>query len=428
VQNSGSISAADGGQVFLIGGKAVNSGSISAKQGFVAMAAGDTVSLVYDNSIQRYAFPNVQTHGDTAEVTNTSVNASPALLQADEGIVGLYGGIVNQNGRATATTAVSRNGQIELMGLSRVATGAGSVTETPVTASTERQTPPEDKIKRGLITVNAKEFNHQGAISSPGGTVKIGPFPKGSMDSIHLAAGSSIDVSGLWVDQSAEDRILQVQLNSDVLKDAYALKNGPLYGKTVRVDILNGMPSADISDYLDNRTRTAAEQLTEGGAITLTADRVEIASGSSVDISGGGYNYAAGELDLTMVRVGTKLYTLSDLPAGTPVDEVMGTFTRVHTRYGVKETWNGLYSGGSTSMMTRYSSFIQGSDAGTLTISTPYLFMAGALDGWAKRGFYQTEEEDKTYTNGKTMAIGRRMPMGGTLNIGSSALARICLP
>lgn len=424
VENSGTITAADGGQVFLIGGKAVNSGTITANQGFVALAAGDTVTLTYNNAISRYAFPLVTTTGNTAEATNNGISAeTPSLLQADEGIVGLYGGIVNQNGRAIATTAVSRNGQIELKGHSQVTTGAGSITATPVTASTERQTPPEleTDIVRGKITVSTKEFIHQGAISSPGGEVDITSSPSSStIDTIRLTSGSSIDVSGMWVDQSAEDRFLKVQLNSDVLKDAYALKYGPLLGETVRVDILNGMPAADISDYLDNRTRSAAEQLTEGGTITLTANRVEIAAGSNVDISGGGYKYAAGELGLTMVRVGSKIYTLSELPVGTPVDEVMGTYTREHTRYGVKETWNGLYAGGSTPLAMRYSSFIQGSDAGSLIITTPYLFMAGALDGWAERGFYQTEEEDKTYANGKTLAIGRRMPKGGSLTVGSN--------
>lgn len=423
VENSGAITAADGGQVFLIGGKAVNSGSITANQGFVALAAGDSVSLQYANVISRYAFPTVQTSGSTAEVVNTSIDSSPGLLRADEGIVGLYGGIVNQNGRAIATTALSRNGQIELKGLSRVSTGAGSLTATPVTASTERQTPPENQneIKRGLITVNSKEFIHQGAIVSPGGVVQAtGLTVSSPLETIRLETGSSIDVSGLWVDQTVEDRILRVQLNSDALKDAYALKYGPLFGEWVRVDLLNGMPAADISAYIDNRPRSAAELLTEGGTIELTADRVEIMPGSHMDIGGGGLNFSAGELDLTMVRVGSRLLTLSELPFGVPVDEVLGSFTRNHSRYGVRENWNGLYYGGIHPLSLNSPAFFQGSNAGKLTISTPYLFMAGSLDGWVERGFYQTEEKDRTYANGKTLAIGRSMPRGGTLEIGSS--------
>ena len=426
VENSGTITTADGGKVFLIGGKAVNSGTITAKNGMVALAAGDAVTLEENNNINRYTLPTVITEGDTSEATNRSVSATePALLQADEGIVGLYGGIVNQNGRAIATSAISRNGQIELKAHTRVSTGAGSVTATPVTASTERQTPSAD-FKGGLITVNAKEFIHQGAISSPGGTVTIKDSLLRNaddtglvkMERIRLESGSSIDVSGLWVDQTAEDRILEVQLNSDTLKDAYALKDGLLLGETVRIDILNGMPAADISAYLLNRPRSAAELLTEGGSIELDADQVEIAAGSSIDISGGGYDYSAGDLDLTMVRVGNSIKYLSDLAAGTPVDEVMGSFTRNHERYGIRESWNGLYYGGASPLSASSPAFFQGSNGGRLTITTPYLFMAGILDGWAERGLYQTEVKDKRYANGNILALGRSMPKGGTLAVG----------
>jgi filamentous hemagglutinin len=420
VENSGTITTADSGKVFLIGGKAVNSGTITAKNGMVAMAAGDEVTVAQNSYISRYALPLVSTTGDAAEVTNT------ALLQADEGIAGLYGGIVNQNGRVIATTAVSRNGRIELQGHTSVSTGAGSITATPVSTSSVRQTPSED-FSGGQIKINTKEFNHKGIISSPGGTVSNGLIDNKTgyinLETIRLESGSSIDVSGLWVDQALEDRILEVQLNSDVLKDAYSLKYGLLSGETVRIDTLYGMPAADISAYLSNRPRSAAELLTEGGTIEFDAGRVEFANGSSIDISGGGYKYAAGELDLTMVRVGIKLLSLSDLPVGTPVDEVMGSFTRNHARYGVSETWIGMFYGNGAPLPTSSPAFSQGSDAGTLTIRTPYLFMAGMLDGWAERGLYQTEVKDRTYSNGNTMTLGRRMPKGGTLAVGSDSYA-----
>ena len=418
VENSGAITAGNGGQVFLIGGKAVNSGTITAQSGMVVLAAGDTVTLTETTNIHRYAQPSVTTTGSTAEVTNSGGTTS-GLLQADEGIVGLYGGIVNQNGRVIATSAVTRNGQIELTAHSQVNTGSGSVTSTPVNGSVERQTPSED-FTGGLITITADEFNHSGAISSPGGTVKVNPSNSGT--NIHLKAGSSIDVSGLWVDQAASDRILKVQLNSDTLKDAYALKNGLLLGETVAIDILNGMQAADISEYLANRERSAAELLTNGGTIELNAGNVELAAGSSIDFSGGGYNFSAGSVEFTKVRVGSKIYDISELPAGTPVDEVLGTFTRSHDRYGISQTWSGSYYGGAMPLAESSPAFLWGGDAGALTINAAYISMAGTLDGSAISGIYQTNTKDKLYSNGKILALGRRLSSGGALHVGAATI------
>jgi len=415
VENRGTIKAANGGQVTLIGGSVLNSGTITTSQGTVSLAAGNEVKIKDDNES---LYPTITSTG-TGTVTNIKVTDSePGLLQVDGGRIGLYGGIVNQEGRAIATTVLERNGTIELKGSTSVTTGAGSLTATPVSTSTQRQTPSE-KPPEGRVTIETNEFIHKGAISSLGGTVTVNSSAKPA-DKIELATGSSIDVSGLWVDQTAEDRILQVQLNSDVLKDAYALKNGLLQGENVTIDILSGFDAADIAAYLKKRERSVSEQMIDGGTVELNAKSVELAPDSRISFSGGGYNFSAGSLDLTKVRVGNKIYKLSELPLGTPVDEVLGSFTRSHDRYGIKQTWLGRYYGGIMPFFESSPAFRWGGDAGTLTINANYVHMAGILDGIALTGMYQDKTEDQLNDNNELLALGRRIPTGGVLNIGSA--------
>ena len=74
-------------------------------------------------------------------------------------------------------------------------------------------------------------------------------------------------------------------------------KNGPLFGKTVQVDVRKGTPLADISGAQARIQRTVAERSTAGGTLTLqAAGTLNLAAGASLDVAGGALHYSAGRI------------------------------------------------------------------------------------------------------------------------------------
>lgn len=409
VENRGAIRVGIGGAVQLIGGEVENSGTIDTPQGRTALAAGNEVTMTDTGNIGRKLVPEVTTTGDEAVAGNSGT------ITADEGLAGLYGGIVNQTGRVTAMTAVQRNGQIELLASKRVTTAAGSVTATPVTGSPKREGVAE--FRGGEITVKGREVVHAGEVVSPGGVIAIT-----ATETINLEAGSVTDVSGTEVRETASERLLDVQLNSEVLKDAQVLKQGPLLGQTVTVDMLAGMPAADLSGYLENRDLSAAERLTGGGDILLNTSAatgsIAVAEGATIAFAGGGVRYAGGPLPVTRVRAGNRIYTLADLPAEVVVDEVLGSFEKKDDRFGVSAQWQGVYAGGGTPVLETDPSQFVGADAGSLLFMTPYLTLNGVLDGHGQQGRLQTADQELMDAQGRLNALGHKRPRAGILTVG----------
>jgi filamentous hemagglutinin family protein len=116
VTNMGSISAAEGGYVALLGGKVSNEGVIQARLGTVALGAGNQITLDFAGD----KLLNLQ-------VDQGAVNAlaqNKQLIQADGGTVllsaraanTLLGTVVNNAGIVEARTIDSHNGTIKLLG------------------------------------------------------------------------------------------------------------------------------------------------------------------------------------------------------------------------------------------------------------------------------------------------------------------------
>jgi filamentous hemagglutinin len=416
VANHGTITAGNLGSVFLIGPQVENNGIITATGGDIALLAGGQVAISQGTySVFSY---NVQGLGTSA----TATNFSAGQILSDMGNSNMYGSVVNQNGLIRATTALQKNGTIQLVGTNRVTTGVGSLTETPVDQSGDRMVIDPSQFKQGSISISASNgtIDHYGQILSPGGNVSLT-----ALNRVILENGSSIDVSGSWVNLTAADRIISVQLNSDELRDAFLYKNGPLQGQTVQVDITTGLSFADISGYLASMPKSAPEMTTKGGTITLTAtggnSDVIVSQGASLNFSGGGLHYASGLFPETMVRIGTNIYTLQNMPAGVPIDEVLGTYSKTYQRYGVTDTWTGLYYGGPSPYLSFLSAFTQGADAGTLTLIGSKVVLDGTMNASVVTGIYQNLLADPTDQNGNPAAVGRKAPQAGTLTIGQSA-------
>jgi filamentous hemagglutinin family protein len=116
VINEGTIRAAAGGTVALLGDRVINHGSISARLGTVALGAGSAVTLSFDG--QRLVSLRVQ------RSVLATLAANGGLIQADGGRVILSAGakdallasVVNNTGVIEARTVQGQGGTIRLLG------------------------------------------------------------------------------------------------------------------------------------------------------------------------------------------------------------------------------------------------------------------------------------------------------------------------
>jgi filamentous hemagglutinin family protein len=116
IVNQGTISAANGGYVALIGNRVSNEGVITAQLGTVALGSGSAVTL--DFSGDRLV------HLQVDQSTLNDLAANKQLIEADGGLVimtagaqrSLLASVVNNSGVIEARTALNHEGTIELLG------------------------------------------------------------------------------------------------------------------------------------------------------------------------------------------------------------------------------------------------------------------------------------------------------------------------
>lgn len=457
IDNRGTITAGNLGSIFLFGQKVKNHGILTVPGGDAILMAGEQLKIYQPKNTEEFTIKDGYMPGNDGEITNFTTGK----IYTDKGRTTMYGRVVNQNGLIRARTALEHNGTIKLTATEKVVTGPESHTETLISTSNDRKIINTSSFTQGEITIKATgvdgTIEHYGKITAPSGKVTLRAGKR-----VYLESGSSIDVSGTWVallsasgsvnglnsfwytdgpfagslikpdaDMDLDgSRILEVQLNSDVLSDAYAYKNGPIKGEKVFVDIVTGLDFADLSGPYNAMTRTAAEMTTSGGKIILEAGtgdgvsqnnngEVIVKQGATLDFSGGGIIYGDEMYTATMVRVGNKIYDLQNAPEGVPIDEVLGSFSKKHERYGKTDSWYGLYYGGSAPYLSYLSSYLQGADAGMLTLNGRKVIIDGTLNASVVRGIYQTLAEEDTDDNGKKQTIGRRVPRAGSVVLGS---------
>ena len=245
-------------------------------------------------------------------------------------------------------------------------------------------------VPTGLIELN-------GIIYAPAGSVTLNAGNR-----VFLAAGSSIDVSGVWSDETAAALAMQVQLNSVELADAYGQKGGILQGPTITVNLLTGCSIGNIASDILAQQQTAQQQAVNGGSIIIegssTSDII-IKQGATLNFSGGGINYSGGYVDSTKLVSGGKIYDISNAPLYLTYDQIIqgvGTYVAAHT---------------------------QGGNAGSLTLAAGTIVLDGQLEGSATRGIFQNAWTPVDLTSGSayllSVAQGLQTPRGGTLTIGN---------
>lgn len=443
VSNYGSIATDSGGSVFFVGPNVVNAGTIGAPSGKINLIAaglkGDGSTGEVETAVLTVdATGNDVTYNDQS-VAGQSYNAAGGKLVTEGGgRIGMYGDTVQNDGLIRAVTAFKKGGVVALAARNKVATGAGSVIESPIDKSGETADPqfnfahPEVIVQgltdaSGLHTLSLVE--HRGSIVAPSGNVTVN-----AKDRVYLSEGSGIDVSGLWLDRDASANLLEVQLNSVDLRDDFGQKDGILKGQKIYVDVLDGTSIGNISSAYLTMQSGAEERSTTGGRISLGGpDSTALAEivfkeGARLDFSGGGIRYATGTMSTSRLVSGNKVYGIGDKNLEwIDFNALADSQTREFSRFGVTETYKGVYFGGGSAVKELTGARLVGSDAGSVVFNARVAALDGTLSGSATRGQYQTAVNSYVskdfgaadYQNYLvSVRRGREESVGGSVSIG----------
>ena len=253
VRNEGTITAADGGYVALLGESAVNEGVIIASKGTVALASGEkaTLDMTGDGLIN-------------LAVDQGALNAQAAnkgLIQADGGLVlmtarsagTLAGTVVNNSGTIRANALSVQNGRIILDG-----GNAGAVSTGTLDAS-------------GL------------AAGQTGGTVKV------LGDTVTLGTGSHINVAG----DSGGGTVLVGGNYQGKGPEQNAANATVEAGTTITADAVTTGKGGTVVVWADGTTKFAGTISAKGGSQSGDGGLVETSGKESLNITAGA-NVTAG--------------------------------------------------------------------------------------------------------------------------------------
>lgn len=218
VVNRGTLTAADGGTVALLGGTVTNDGVVAARMGTVALGAGERMTLDFQGD------GLTQLRVDSPAVQASIANGGAIVADGGQIVMrayaaeGLAGTVVSQSGTVRARSLVERNGRIILDG--------GTTGDTLVSGRLDASG-SEAGQQGGTIQVTGKniavlsgaELSARG--DAGGGAVLIGGDAHGGnattvphAQAVWMAADASIDVSAvqsgdggkvvLWSNQSTQ--------------------------------------------------------------------------------------------------------------------------------------------------------------------------------------------------------------------------------
>ncbi len=448
VQSGAQLTAADGGRLLLAAPNVTNSGTLTAPDGQIILAAGKNLYLQASGS--------ADLRGLIVEVDGggTAANQLAGTLSAARGNVTLTGLMVNQDGRVSATTSVNANGSIVLQAADTfpsdyspgggatfsatrggtVTLGPGSVTEvlpeyTDATTAVAAQTQLPSQVTilgeqvlmhnatidapSGNLTVTAGGSNYTLAptfvapTTSPAPELQSTPDPNAQ---IRIDSGTTIDLSGSDAELPMAANLVSVQLRSNEFADDPTQRGGPLQSTptntvTVTVDVRaeggNGTPIADVTSAIAAVGQTIAQRTEAGGTAQFESNGdVVFSPGASINVSGGHTTYLGGSIQTTkLVGANGQLY---DIGSANPLLSYTGvinpTFTESYDKWGVQEVI-------PTPGLSQYeSTYVQGAAAGSVQFAAPSLAVAGSLQAMTVSGPYQRSAP----------------PAGGSLIIGTA--------
>lgn len=468
------ITAGDGGFILLAGPKVVNAGGLTAVRGQVSLVSGRTVLLTASEGSAASIDPNVR--GFVVSSTNSLGRLSGAptfsdyvlnsgLIRSGEGYVSLsasaVGASINE-GVITATTSVSRNGNVLMRGADVRLAPSSVIAITPDdTGSIPQDATSLANFKSSQITLGDTgsriEIGSDSLIYSPGATIDIGS--KSGIDThyasttppsasrIFVDSGAIIDAAGLKnVSVPASRNVIVIDpVKGNELADSPLFRNGFLNGATIYLDprisgvradgvAYVGSPLISAGSYAQQVGVTASELMTKGGNVTLgvmgakpattgsltSASDVIIKSGATIDISGGWRTFEAGRVRTTKLIDSTG--AVVDISYADPDRTYVGIYegyVDVQPR-GPTRTYTNLILDGDG-----YSgSYTEGGDAGSLTIKSSQPLLEGTVYADAFPGVLQRAEGQKGTGKAtlfgdrrQVQAVSSQLPVGGFLSI-----------
>jgi filamentous hemagglutinin len=430
LEKGAQLTATGGGRLLLAAPSVQNSGTLSAPDGQIVLAAGQSIYL------QASSQPDLRGLIVQVDGEGTAANQLTGLLSAPRGNITLTGLMVNQDGRISATTTVSANGSVTLEAANtvkfngtdpitavqggQVELGAGSrIDVMPEYADTHTAVDAQAQLQSAIDITGQQVFLHGASIVAPSGklTVTASANPDAGVTSggnpqarIRIDSGTTIDLSGSDAELPMSANLVTVQLRSNELKDDPAQRNAALRGQTVTVDARAnggaGTPIADVTSAIASVGKNIAQRTEAGGTATfLSEGDVVFKPGASLDVSGGATNFLGGSIQTTqLIGANGQLY---DIGSANPLQSYTGvvnpTFTQIYDKWGVKEVV-------ATPGLSHYEAgYQQGAAAGSVQFAAPSILLGGALKATALSGLHQRGPVGT--------AFGDAAP-GGTLTIG----------
>lgn len=433
VQQGAALSTiGSGGRLLLASQHVENAGTLTAPNGGqVVLAAGEKVYL------QASADPALRGLVVEVDAGGTAWNRLTGQISAPLGNITLVGLAVNQDGRASATTSVSANGSVRLLARD---TAAFAVTSSGVNLSASRggtltvgagsnvQILPDlqdaamavdDQAQLpSTIELSGRQiFVESGAhLLAPGGSVSLvgqaSPVAGAVYDAqsrIRVKDGAVIDVSGSDATAPVSRNLVTVELRANELKDSPLQRDGVLRGQAVVIDARVGTPLADVSGAVATIARTVAERTVNGGTVSFVSDGdVVVEKGAAVDVSGGRTDYQAGYIQTTqLVGADGRVVDIGNADPNTLYAGILNPTRKVSfDRWGVTSSALGPAIG-------RYDpGYTEGGNGGTVSLAAPVLSLAGSLRGSTLAGAFQ--RDPALAPVGALLRIGLQGGIGGS--------------
>ena len=243
VVNQGTITAAEGGYVSLLGHQVINQGAISARLGTVALGAGNAVSLNFSGSrllglqVEHSTLNALAENGGLIQATGGQVLMSAGARDS------VLASVVNNTGVIEATTAQEHNGSIVLMG--------------GMAAGTTRV--------GGTLDASAPNGGNGGFIETSAHNVQVA-------DGARLTTLAPHGRAGTWLIDPTD---------FTVAADSAALTSSGIGASTLS----ESLGSGNVSIATDNLNGTDAGDINVNAAVSWSANKLTLSAWNNININ-----------------------------------------------------------------------------------------------------------------------------------------------